>query len=254
VFYDELVLNWASIEQRQEILDSSTHMTIDEYSFTANLYDHCLTPLLKSFRTDIKTVVQHRGHRRILDICCGTGDQLRLLESGAEELVGIDNSAAMLARARKKCGEHTALHLTDATQLEFPAGYFDCAILSFALHDKHPTQRDLIFSNAKKVVSQGGSLIVTDYGNTPVGVKGFLLGDFLIPVVERLAGRDHYLNYLSWQRDGGIETFLQQRNDTIRIISRRFGGSVFCCVVSVDDDLKTYQKHLALLNKSLSPS
>ena len=228
-------------------------MTIDEYSLTATLYDHCLTPLLKAFRTDIRTVIQYRGHRRILDICCGTGDQLRSLEPGVEELVGIDNSEAMLARARKNCGEHTALYLRDATQLDFSAGYFDCAILSFALHDKHPTQRDLIFSNAKKVVAQGGTLIVTDYGKNPSGAKGFLLGDFLIPVIERLAGKDHYHNYLSWQRDGGIESFLQKRSDRVDVISRRFGGSVYCCAVSVDDDLKTYRKHLVLLNKSLSP-
>ncbi|MBT8330030.1 MAG: class I SAM-dependent methyltransferase [Desulfofustis sp.] len=229
-------------------------MTIDEYSLTAILYDNCLTPLLKAFRTDIRTLIQHRGHRRVLDICCGTGDQLRLLESGTLELAGIDNSEAMLARARKNCGEHTTLELADATQLDFPAGHFDCAILSFALHDKHPTQRDLIFSNARKVVAQGGSLIVTDYSKDPSGFKGFLLGDILIPVVERLAGRDHYLNYLSWQRNGGIEAFLQQRSDSVDIISRRFGGSVFCCAVAIDDDIKTYQKHLALLHKSFSPS
>ena len=227
-------------------------MTIDQYNLTATLYDHCLTPLLNPFRTDIRTVIHHRGHHRILDICCGVGDQLRILESGSEELVGIDNSESMLARARKNCGEDTALYLADATQLDFAAGYFDCAILSFALHDKHPTQRELIYSNAKKVVAQGGSLIVTDYGKDHSGAKGFLLGDILIPLVERLAGKDHYRNYLSWQRDGGIETFLRQRSDSVDIISRRFGGAVFCCAVSVDDDLKTYQKHLALLNKSLS--
>lgn len=228
-------------------------MAIDAYSLSATLYDHCLTPLLKKYRTDIRTVIQHRGHRRVLDICCGTGDQLRLLESGTLELVGVDNSEAMLARARKNCGEHTVLHLTDATQLDFPPGHFDCAILSFALHDKHPTQRDLIFSHAKKSVAQGGSLIVTDYSKEASGLKGFLLGDLLIPVVERLAGKDHYRNYLSWQRDGGIESFLQRRSDRVDIISRRFGGSVFCCVVAINDDFKTYQKHLALLNKSLSP-
>ena len=235
-------------------LENSAQMAFDEYSLSATLYDRCLTPLLKKFRTDIRTVIQHRGHRRVLDICCGTGDQLRLLESGTEELVGIDNSEAMLSRARKNCGERTILHLTDATQLDFPVGYFDCAILSFALHDKHPTQRDLIFSEARKVVAQGGSLIVTDYSKEHTGINGFLLGDVVIPVVERLAGKDHYRNYLSWQRDGGIEAFLQRRSDRVDIISRRFGDSVFCCAVAMDDELKTYQKHLALLNKSLSPA
>ena len=226
---------------------------MDEYGPSAALYDRCLNPLLKPLRVDIRTFIQHREHRRILDICCGTGDQLKLLETVAEQLVGIDNSAAMLARARKNCSEHVALHLADATQLDFPAGSFDCAILSFALHDKHQTQRGQIFSNARKVLVQGGSLIVTDYCKSSSGLKGIVLGDILIPLVERLAGRNHYLNYLSWQRDGGIEGFLQQRNTTVDIISRKFGGSVFCCVVSIDDEFRNYQKQLELLNRTFSP-
>lgn len=227
---------------------------MDQYGSSAALYDRCLTPLLKTLREDIRIYIQHRGHRKILDLCCGTGDQLKLLEKGAEELVGIDNSVSMLARARDNCSEQVALHLVDASQLDFPSGYFDCAIISFALHEKHPTLRDLIFFNARKVVRQGGSLIITDYSKSPPGVKGFVLGDIMIPVVERLAGRNHYLNYLNWMRAGGIEGFLQQRNQTVDIISRRFGGSVFCCGVSIDDDIRTYQKHLDLLNRTFSPS
>ena len=227
---------------------------MDEYDSSAAFYDRCLTPLLKAVREDIRIFIQHRGHRRILDLCCGTGDQLKLLANGAEELVGIDNSVSMLARARSNCPEHVALHLVDASQLEFPSGYFDCAIISFSLHEKHQALRDLIFFNARKVVRQGGSLVITDYSKNPPGIKGFVLGDIMIPVIERLAGRDHYLNYLSWMRAGGIEGFLQQRNQTVDIISRRFGGSVISCGVSIDDESRTYQKHLALLNKTFSPS
>lgn len=224
---------------------------MDEYGFTATLYDRCLTPLLSALRIDIRTFIQYRGYHRIIDICCGTGDQLQLLENGAEELVGIDNSVAMLAKARQNCSDNVALHLVEAEQLDFPPRYFDCAIVSFALHEKHQTLGDLIFSNAKRIVKQGGSIIITDYSRSSTGLKGFLLGDILIPVVERLAGRPHYLNYLSWKRDGGIEGFLQkQRQTKVDVISRRFGGTVFCCAVSVDDDTQTYQKHLALLNRA----
>jgi len=223
---------------------------MDDYNSSATLYDRCLTPFLKPLRTDIRTFIQHRGYRRIIDICCGTGDQLQLLENGGKELVGIDHSVAMLARARRNCSENVALHLVDAEQLDFPSGYFDCAVVSFALHEKHQTLRDLIFTNGRKVVRQGGSMIITDFSQGSAGIKGFLLGDMLFPVIERLAGRSHYLNYLSWMREGGIEGFLQQRRQTVEVISRRFGGSVYCCAVSVDDDIQTYHKHLALLNRT----
>ena len=226
---------------------------MDDYGSSAALYDRFMTPLLKSLREDVRTFIQHRGYRKVLDLCCGTGDQLKLLENGAEELVGIDNSEAMLARARSNCTEQVSLHLSDASQLDYPPGYFDCAILSFALHEKHQTMRDLIFARGREVVRQGGSLIITDFSEKPMGVRGFVLGDLLIPVIERIAGREHYLNYLSWKREGGIEGFLHQRHQTVDIISRRFGGSVYCCTVTIDDDKKAYQKHLALLNKSFSP-
>lgn len=225
---------------------------MDEYGASATLYDRCLTPLLKALRIDVRTYIQHRNHHKIIDICCGTGDQLMLLENETNELVGVDNSVAMLARARRNCSDNVALHLLDAEQLDFPDGYFDCAVLSFALHEKHHTLRDLIYSNTRKLVRQGGSLIITDYSQSSTGLKGFLLGDVLMPVIERAAGRDHYLNYLSWKRDGGIEGFLQERRQTVEVISRRFGGSVFCCAVSIDDDIQNYHKHLALLNKTFS--
>lgn len=225
---------------------------MDEYGTWATLYDRCLTPLFKSLRVDVRTFIQHRRYRRIIDICCGTGDQLNLLDSGSEELVGIDNSVAMLSRARENCSDNVTLHLMDAEQLDFPEGYFDCAILTFALHEKHHTLRDLIFTSARKIIRQGGSLIITDFSTHYSGVKGLLLGGFSIPIIERLAGRDHYLNYLSWQQNGGTEGFLQQRQQTVDLISQRFGGSVICCGVAIDDEARTSQKHFALLNQAIS--
>jgi demethylmenaquinone methyltransferase/2-methoxy-6-polyprenyl-1,4-benzoquinol methylase len=165
--------------------------------------------------------------------------------------VGIDNSAAMLARARQNCSDNVILHLTDAEQLDFPDGYFDCAIISFSLHEKHETLRELIYTSVRRVIRQGGSLIICDYSGNPVGLKGTVLGHLAIPIIERLAGRLHYRNYLSWMRQGGLELFLQQRCQAADIISRRFGGAALCCAVTIDDELRAYQKHIALLNQSL---
>lgn len=232
-------------------MSGSGNNDMDDYRSTAAFYDRCLTPLLNRMRADIRTYVQHRGYRKIIDICCGTGDQLQLLENSADELVGIDNSPAMLARARQNCSDNVALHLADAEQLEFPDGYFDCSIISFSLHEKHETIRDLIFSSARRVIRQGGSLIVCDYSGNPSGFKGFFLGNLIIPIIERFAGRLHYRNYLSWMRHGGLEIFLQHHHQTADIISRRFGTAALCCAVARDDELRAYRKHIALLNQSL---
>lgn len=224
---------------------------MDEYKSTAAFYDRCLTPLLKELRMDICTYIHHRGHRRIIDICCGTGDQLRLLENGAAELVGVDNSSSMLARARRNCSDAVAFHLADAEQVEFPDHFFDCAILSFSLHEKHESLRDIIYTRCRRLVRQGGSLIVSDYRAGSSGVKGHLLANFAIPIIERFAGKAHYRNYLSWMRRGGLEKFLQDRDQSVRIISERFSDTVLCCAVGIDDEARAFEKEIALLNQSL---
>jgi len=224
---------------------------MDEYQSTATFYDRCLTPLLKELRTDICTYIHHKGYRKIIDICCGTGDQLKLLEHGADLLVGVDNSVSMLARARRNCSDTVALHLADAEQIEFPDGSFDCGIISFSLHEKHESLRDIIYSQSRRLIRQGGSLIVTDYSTDSAGTGGHLLANFVIPIIERFAGKDHYRNYLSWVRQGGLEKFLLDRKQTTRIISQRFGDTVLCCAVSIDDEAQALNKHIALLNQSL---
>lgn len=224
---------------------------MDEYKSTASFYDRCLTPLLTELRTDICTYIHHKGYRRVIDICCGTGDQLKLLENSGVELVGVDNSVSMLARARRNCSEAVALHLADAGQVEFPDSSFDCAILSFSLHEKHEGSRDTIYTNCRRLVRQGGSLIVTDYGIAPAGIKGHLFANFVIPIIERCAGKTHYRNYLSWVRRGGLEKFLRDRDQNIRIISERFGDTVLCCAVSIDDQARAFEKQIELLNQSL---
>lgn len=223
---------------------------IDEYGSTASLYNRCISPLLQSLREDIRTFIVHRNYTRVIDICCGTGDQLSLLEKPGMELVGVDNSMAMLEQARRKCSDDVQLHLLDAAQHRFGAGQFDCAIISFGLHEKHPASRETIFDNTRKLLRQGGAYILADYSGTASGLKGSCIAGFLIPLIERCAGKEHYRNYLTWINQGGLEGFLERRNERADIISRRFGTSVTCCAVTIADEARDYSRKLALLNRT----
>lgn len=226
-------------------------MNPDEYQSTAVFYDRILTVLLRPLRVDIRTFIHYRGHRSVIDICCGTGDQLQILEGDAMHLVGVDNSAAMLAKARNRCSDNVVLHLLDAEQMQPPEEPFDCCILVFSLHEKHPTKRQHIFNNARRMVKQGGSLILADHSGNIDGVKGSVIGGFLMPIVERCAGKTHYQNYLDWNRSGGLEGFLDRRNLPVDVISRPFGSAVLCCAVQINDAAQAYNEHIALLNRSL---
>jgi demethylmenaquinone methyltransferase/2-methoxy-6-polyprenyl-1,4-benzoquinol methylase len=227
-------------------------MIVDEYHATASFYNRWVSPLLKQMREDIRTFIYHRRYKRIIDICCGTGAQLQLLEGPDMELVGVDNSISMLEQARHNCSGDVQLHLLDAEQHCFTTGEFDCAIISFGLHEKHPASRKAIFDNTRKLLRQGGAYILADYSGTAAGLKGALAAGFLVPVIERCAGKVHFRHYLSWSKQGGLEGFLKRRNEAADIISRPFGGAITCCAITIDDEARTYSKQIALLNKTFA--
>jgi len=209
--------------------------------------------MLRTLREDISTYINYRGYRSVIDICCGTGDQLQMLQRPSMNLVGIDSSSSMLDIAKKRCPEQVELHLLDAQQLQPPREPFDCALLVFSLHEKHATIRDQIFANARRMVRQGGSLIIADYSGIADGMKGTLIGSVLTPLIERCAGKEHYRNYVDWRERGALEGFLDHHGLVVDVISRPYAQTVLCCAFTVNDDKEEFSRHLALLNHSLKP-
>ena len=70
---------------------------------------------------------------RILDAGVGTGRNFPYYPAGSE-VIGIDLSPAMLARAeprRPTASANVALRLMDVTRLDFPDRYFDAAVATF---------------------------------------------------------------------------------------------------------------------------
>lgn len=51
----------------------------------------------------IDGIARRHNVRRIVDLACGTGKMTKLLLDGGYDVVGVDNSEAMLAEARQKC-------------------------------------------------------------------------------------------------------------------------------------------------------
>ncbi|MFZ7259868.1 class I SAM-dependent methyltransferase [Avibacterium avium] len=114
--------------------------------------------------------------KKLLDLGCGMGEHLQLyLQKGAEFVVGMDLSQAMLQQAAKNLAEkqpHFALHQLAMEQLNtLPDDNFDVVTSSFAFHyvqdfpqlladiyAKLNTNGTLIFSQEHPIVTcyQGG--------------------------------------------------------------------------------------------------
>jgi demethylmenaquinone methyltransferase/2-methoxy-6-polyprenyl-1,4-benzoquinol methylase len=102
---------------------------------------------------------------RVLDACCGTGD----LAIGAHRLgadaVGVDFSAAMLDRARRK-GPGVEWVQADVLQLPFADASFDAATVGFGVRNVEDLEAGL--RELRRVLKPGGRLGILEI-TTPRG-------------------------------------------------------------------------------------
>ena len=110
--------------------------------------------------------------KKMLDLCCGTGDlaiNIARLARGNVELIGIDYSQPMLEIARRKAEKldgavRTSFIYGDAANLPFPDGYFDCVGISFAFRNltyKNPHMKRHI-AEVLRVLRAGGKFAIVE--------------------------------------------------------------------------------------------
>jgi ubiquinone/menaquinone biosynthesis C-methylase UbiE len=92
---------------------------------------------------------------RGLDVCCGTGAGVGVLESVCQgPVTGVDFSAGMLAQARRA---HPDARWVRADALALPfAGDFDVAVSFGALGHFLPAQRPALFAGVHRALRPGG--------------------------------------------------------------------------------------------------
>lgn len=119
----------------------------------------------------MRFVAKHRPLRlRIVDVGCGPGFLLRCLSRWFEraELVGVDQSDALLQIAQSRCAGMSALK-GDACTLPLASGSVDAA---FALHVvEHLIEPSLFFVEAHRVIRPDGILIIATPNSEGLGAR-----------------------------------------------------------------------------------
>jgi SAM-dependent methyltransferase len=95
----------------------------------------------------------------ILDAPCGTGRYFEIVLAAGRRIVGIDQSAGMLAEARAKHPE-AALQKTGLQELDFNAE-FDAAICVDAMENVFPEDWPIVLANLHRAVRPGGLIYLT---------------------------------------------------------------------------------------------
>jgi len=209
----------------------------DRYRRLAPLYDGLTAPFLWSVRSDIRRIVQECGYRTVLDVCCGTGRMAMMLHGSGFSVSAVDLSPSMLARARKNSPPGIRYFLEDAARLHFQTASFDCAILSFALHEMSPSKRMHVLAETSRVTRKGGAIIVADY----IRPRGMLANGFraAVNVVERIAGKDHHANYMTFIREGGLEPLAAGLGMKLTVRRRTFMDNAAVMVIEANGNPRT---------------
>lgn len=173
-----------------------------EYNYMAPVYDPLLHFGLDKIRRRATEIARRLDAERIIDVCCGTGNQLKYLQKeGFSDVIGVDLSDAMLRQAGKgsvlaPCSKQ------DATAMDFEPNSFDLGMISFALHEKSPEDAEKIVREARRIIRPQGHLMVVDY---VFDDKANALGRAMVRTVEFFAGRQHFRNFKKYLAYGGLQ-------------------------------------------------
>ncbi len=109
-------------------------------------------------------LAQIRPDDRVLDVACGTGLVSFVCAPCAREVVGVDISPGMLAKARalRHAREVHNVHfvLSEAEHLPFKDGEFDVVVCRLAIH--HFVQPEREIREMARVLKVGGRLVISD--------------------------------------------------------------------------------------------
>ena len=192
--------------------------TLNEYKYIAPIYDWVLYPFMRGIRRDVLEMAQQIKPGRIIDVCCGTGDQLSLLRRSGMNVLGIDYSDAMLKVAARKSPRISCLK-QDATTMGFVDQSFDMAIVSMGLHETGWEQAQGILKEIHRILKPAGRLIIADYELTPATS---ITARAMVHGIEYIAGGDHFRNFKRYNREGGLEKLIDPSFFTL--IEDRFHG------------------------------
>ena len=197
-------------------------------------YETLIDPLLRDIRKVTPEFAGMKAGDRVLDVCCGTGEQAR--EYGRRGIIagGIDNSREMIKTALgKRPGQqpgNVQFQLADAADLPFPDGYYDYVSISFGLHDKERPVRDKVISEMKRVVKAEGVLIFIDY-QVPLPANVWAAA---ARAIEFIAGGSHYRGFQDYLKNGGLDGIIMKHR--LREHSRSYLKSGLVAMMKVVND------------------
>ena len=193
------------------------------YSFMAKMYDPIFYLALKPIRIAVMNELLKFKDKIILDLCCGTGNQIKLLsKNGFRNLSCLDLSDSMLEIA-KRGDSSIKIYKEDATKTHFDNALFDVVILSFAIHEKDRNTQQALITEAYRIIKKDGLMLVVDY---VFDNKTTEFGQILVRLIEGIAGGEHNRYFKNYIKNKGLSSLIKK--DKFRLVKchRMSSGTV----------------------------
>ncbi|MFW9914115.1 MAG: class I SAM-dependent methyltransferase [Candidatus Thorarchaeota archaeon] len=186
------------------------------------LYDWLIEKALKRSKAKIAHLIHDSQLYPVLDLCCGIGKQCSLINKEKGLVLGLDFDYKMLRYGYFKYKD-VAFLCGDAGKTPIRNGTFKGIILSYALHEHPPSFRDQLVKEAERLLASNGRLLVLDFDVT--WEKRSIIAYMLIYLIEKIAGKEHFLNGREFIRQGGLTSFIRSTNLKLVKRTRRARGN-----------------------------
>jgi ubiquinone/menaquinone biosynthesis C-methylase UbiE len=117
---------------------------------------------LAALQREALDALELRPGDRLLDVGCGTGAAVRAAAGVSRAAVGVDLSAAMIARGRELAAglPNVELREADAEALPFAGGAFSAVLCTTSLH--HYPDAERAVAEMARVLEPGGRVVIGD--------------------------------------------------------------------------------------------
>ncbi len=198
-------------------------------ALAVGVYCALIDPLVWPLRQRIVRLCRELDVREVLDIASATGAQCRWLARAGMTATGVDLSEAMVAAARRHGGRNVRYLHGSAFHLPFAKDSFDASLLLLALHEHNEEERELMLSEALRVVRPDGHLLIADY--TVPNHPCFHIPWQAIRLIEGLAGAQHRAGFRDFVARGGLAGFLKRHELAPAHRSHSHSGAIGIAVI-----------------------
>ncbi|PID60318.1 MAG: hypothetical protein CR986_04115 [Ignavibacteriae bacterium] len=170
-------------------------------------YDKLIAPNQDKIFEKIKSLIPKDSS--LLDVGCGTGRLAFKFSEHCSKIVGIDLSLKNISIAQENCNaNYNNIEFIHGDAIKITKNFkqkFDYAVLTYVIHEMPEKARISLLEQLKILAN---NIIIGDYLTpTPRSIMGGLN-----VAVEFLAGKDHYSNFKSYVKNGGIDYLAEKAN------------------------------------------